>query len=167
MAVGASTQTGMSQVFQGPGTDLLRGAQAVGHEGAFSAHVAGLDGARQREQQQGITVWADGVPSVAVVGPKGLEIRGSVAGQPSNPVLSLDGRHPFVGSPVPPPPPPPVRSSFLFWSTMSPTTPNGTRIPKEPLRVAGVGVPVRGSSWGVRSCAHTSSSFVAAWHVRN
>ena len=130
---GALTQ-GVAQEHPGPWVDLRKGAQPIGSGGAFSTQVAGREEvlSAQAGARQGITVWVDGVPRVAVVGPRGLEIGGPVAGQTSNPFTSSEGRRPFVGSPVPPPPPPPVRNSFLFGTTTSPMTPNGTRIPKEP-----------------------------------
>ena len=80
--------------------------------------------------EQRVTVWVEGVPRVAVMGPRGLEIRGSVASESQNPFSSTTGRHPFEATP--PPPPPPRRDSFLFGPSQSPMTPNGTRVPKGP-----------------------------------
>ena len=83
-----------------------------------------------------MTVWVDDVPCVAVVGPRGLEIRGSYREGHVNSSEGIAG-HPFAftgqrpeweqESPKPPPPPPPRSNSPLRFS---PKTPNGTRVPK-------------------------------------
>ena len=114
---------------------------------AFGPGEAGLrvgDSSHSTEGYVGpkssVTVWVDGLPRVAVMGPRGLEVGiGSTSGS-GNPLVN-QGQHPFVqGSrdilrqvpdiPRPPPgPPPPSQDSPLRFS---PTTPNGTRVPKGP-----------------------------------
>ena len=74
-----------------------------------------------------VTVWVDGVPRIAKIGPRGLEVVNMVSG----PFSGL-GEHPFetVNRPeIPPPPPPPYWESHV---KLSPMTPNGTRVPKGP-----------------------------------
>ena len=78
---------------------------------------------------QEVVVWVDGLPRLARVGPRGLEVVGSGV----NP-FTESGGNPFVpaapASPLPPPPPP--RYSPNPPLRFSPVTPNGTRIPKGP-----------------------------------
>ena len=82
------------------------------------------------ETEQRVTVWVEGVPRIAIMGSRGLEVRGSVASEPPNFFSSPTGQHPFEAGT--PPPPPPWRDSFLFGPLQSPMTPNGTRVPKGP-----------------------------------
>ena len=76
-----------------------------------------------------IAVWVDGVQRVARIGPRGIEVVDSGV----NPFAN-SGRHPFVqADPVSPPPPPPAyRISPKTPLRFSPTTPNGTKVPKGP-----------------------------------
>ena len=119
--------------------DALPSAQVRGLEAPIdalpSAQVRGFGGLGMQSGQS-MTVWVDGVPRVAVVGPRGLEIGGPSVGDMRVP-FATEGRQPFM--PVearvhrqcesPPPPPPPRLSSPIRFS---PATPNGTRIPKGP-----------------------------------
>ena len=83
----------------------------------------------------GFTVWVDGVPRVAVFGPRGIEVGGQLNGERGGPFQGNVG-HPFVSVESgcdrtawsPPPPPPPGDGPLRF----SPMTPNGTRVPKGP-----------------------------------
>ena len=84
-----------------------------------------------------LTVWVDGVPWVAVMGRRGLEVQGSNVERMAKP-FNNNGVHPFVTTesrPLlsPPPPPPPMPGpERLFGLSGSPMTPNGTRVPKGP-----------------------------------
>ena len=97
---------------QVPGLDSLdgaiRSAQVTGLDSAIrSAQVgartcqaggAASQGACEASQEQRVIVWVEGVPRLAVMGPRGLEIKGTVES-----VSSTSGRHPFEATPPPPP----------------------------------------------------------------
>ena len=63
------------------------------------------------------TVWVDGLPRIAVLGPSGLEVRASGTLEAHSPFVN-QGRHPFMlgqgDTPRPPPFPPPLCKSHLF-----------------------------------------------------
>ena len=77
------------------------------------------------------TVWVDGVPRTAAVGPRGIEVGGMLDSQRRGPFEGNVG-HPFLHMDLEcdenlrsSPPPPPPRNE-------PPMTPNGTRVPKGP-----------------------------------
>ena len=77
-----------------------RVTRATGHDSVVSASAAGFEGVSDHAALCGLgsgqrfTVWVEGVPRVAVVGPRGPEIMGCYGGSRGNPFVS-GGTHPL------------------------------------------------------------------------
>ena len=105
----------------------------TGHRSMGSRDM--LEGSWNFSADQTFTVWVDGLPRVAIMGSRGLEVQGGTVDRLARP-FDTQGAHPFIANEArqvgSPPPPPPLKPDGWFSLTRSPMTPNGTRVPKEP-----------------------------------
>ena len=114
--------------------DQLAQMQAQGSSRAFQGSL-NCDG--EGGISKTCTVWVDGVPRVAVMGSRGLEVQAIKGARLASP-FDNQGLHfgvasePCATTSPPPPPLPPARSEGWLGLSRSPMTPNGTRVPQEP-----------------------------------